>query len=104
MSHATAVNHVTIDERGIARIDDSRFKVIHLAAAVRSGIATPQELHAAYPQLTMAQICSALAHYYDHQSEMDAQIDREAAQAEADRLAAPESPGHRKLRERKLLP
>ena len=99
-----AVNHVTIDEKGIPRIDGTRFKVLHLAAAVRSGLESPQELHRAYPQLSMAQICSALAYYYDNQGEFDRRIDEEAQLARTERSAAVESPGRKKLRESGLLP
>jgi hypothetical protein len=39
---AMATNHVTIGDDNVPRIDGSRFKVIHLATAVRSGIETPR--------------------------------------------------------------
>ena len=79
-------------------------RLIHLVAAVRSGLESPHELHQAYPQLTMSQICSALAYYYDHQAEMDSHINTEAALASAERFAEPVSPGQIKLREMGLLP
>ncbi len=104
MTGTMAQNHVTIDEHGIPRIAGTRFKVIHLAAAVRSGVESPHDLHQAYPQLTMAQICSALAYYYDHQAEMDSRINAEVDLASAERLAEPMSPGQTKLREMGLRP
>ena len=104
MIGTVALNHVTIDERGIPRIDGTRFKVIHLAAAVRSGLESPHALHQVYSQLTLAQICSALAYYYDHQAAIDEQISEEVELASAERGAEPSSPGRSKLREMGLLP
>ena len=48
-------NPVTIGADGIPRVDGSRFKIIHVAAAVRSGPDTPRALRDSYPQLTPAQ-------------------------------------------------
>src|SRR5258708_16603483 len=93
--------HITIDDKGNARIDGMRFKVIHIGQAVRAGLDTPQKLHEAYPQLTLGQICSALAYYFDHQAEFDATIDRLAKEAEEARAAQPETPALKKLRELK---
>ena len=44
------------------------------------------EIHRQYPYLTLGQIHSALAYYYDHKVEMDGEI--EGATHEADRLRA----------------
>ena len=97
-------SHITIDDRGNARIDGMRFKVIQLGEAVRTGLDTPQKLHDAFPQLTMAQICSGLAYYYEHRPEIDAQIDCELREFERKRAAAPETPGRKKLRQQGYLP
>ena len=104
MTEAMDFNHVTVDDEGVARIDGTRFKVVHRAAAVRGGTESPAELHRAYPQLTTAQICSALACYYDNQAAFDRQIDEERAFAAAARAAAPQTPGRAKLRRLGLLP
>lgn len=90
-------NHVTIDANGVARIDGTRFKVLHLAMAVRGGTVTPEQLHDAYPQLSLAQICSALACYYDNQAAFDRQIDDELVLAISERNNAPISPLRAKL-------
>ena len=104
MSQALAVNHVTVAADGIARIDGTRFKVLHLAMAVRGGTESPQQLRRAFPQLTMAQICSALACYYDNQAAFDLQVDEDLAASMADRSEAPETAGRAKLRDRGLRP
>lgn len=98
MLQASDFNYVTVDGQRVTRFDGTRFKVVHLAAAVRAGTESPAELHRAYPQLTMAQICSALACYYDNRAAFDQQIDGETALDEAERLAAPDTAGRIKLR------
>jgi uncharacterized protein (DUF433 family) len=63
-----------------------------------------EEIQRQHPDLTLGQVHSALAYYFDHKEAVDRRI------AEGDELAtqlraeAEESPGRRKLRERGLLP
>jgi len=38
---------------------------------------SPEEIHFQYPHLSLAQIHSALAYYYDHQAEFDTEITRQ---------------------------
>lgn len=91
-------SHITIDERGIARIDGTPLKVIHLIEAMKAWFPTPEALCAAYPQLTRSQIHAALAYYYDHQAQIDGEIERRLEQF--DHLSeVEESPLRRKLRE-----
>ena len=68
-----SVEHIAIDDRGVARLVGRRIKVKHIVVDMRSGM-TPDEIQAAYPHLTLAEIYAALAYYYDHQSQIDAQI------------------------------
>lgn len=99
-----APSHVTIDEKGVARIDGSRMKVRHLVEAWKSGASTPEKLQESYPHLTLAQIHAALSYYYDHRAAIDAEIEQGLRDFEAARAAAEETPGHKKLRHSGLLP
>lgn len=69
-----SVEHISLDEKGIARLAGTRIKVQHLVEARQSGIDTPEKLQEAYPHLNLAQIHAALAYYYDHRSAVDEQI------------------------------
>ena len=69
-----SVEHIVLDENGIARLAGTRIKVQHLIEARKAGVDTPEKLHEAYPHLSFAQIHAALAYYYDHQSAIDEQI------------------------------
>lgn len=60
--------------RGKPRIDGTRIKVEMIAESVVHLGQTPLEYQAAHPHLTLAQIHSALAYYYDHRNETEASI------------------------------
>ena len=94
----TETNHVVLDERGVAWIDDTNVKVVEVAADHLAHGSSPQEMHLQYPHLSMAQICAALAYYYDHRTVLDSQLDEQMRQYERQRAATPDSPGKAKLR------
>jgi uncharacterized protein (DUF433 family) len=73
-------NHISIDERGIPRIDGTTTPVIMIVKDKISGL-SPDQIRAAYPYLSLSQIYAALAYYYDHQADLDAQIARETHRA-----------------------
>lgn len=58
---------------GKAVIAGTRIPVWLLVANTQDGI-SPDEIDAAYPELTLAQIHDALSYYYDHPEEIDAEI------------------------------
>jgi len=93
-----SVEHIALDERGVARIAGSRVKVIHLVMEKRSNGWTVEELQAQFPHLTPAQVHAALAYYYDHRAELDAQIQASIREDEEAERVAGESPAARKLR------
>lgn len=78
---------IIIDDRGIARLADSRIRVVGIVMEQMKGY-TPQQIQEAYPHISMAKIHAALAYYYEHQAELDAKIEREARVAEELRKAA----------------
>jgi uncharacterized protein (DUF433 family) len=59
---------------GRPRIAGTRLPVWQIANAVRMGD-TVDDLLAAHPGITAAAVHSALAYYWDHQAEIDAEID-----------------------------
>jgi uncharacterized protein (DUF433 family) len=65
--------HIEISADGHARIRGTGFKVRILAEEYLNG-ATAQELQEWHPHLSMGQIHSALAYYYDHKQEYDDEI------------------------------
>lgn len=79
----------------------TKVKVIEVALDKLAHGSSPEEIHFQYPQLSLVQIHAALSFYYDHQSELVAEIGRRWA--EVNELAAREadSPLRRRLRELK---
>ncbi len=68
---------------GEARIDGHRIRVRDIVAARDLGALTPEEIVAnAYPNLTLAQVYSALAYYEDHRAEVDASWDAETSRVD----------------------
>jgi len=44
---------------------------------------SPEQMHVQYPHLSLAQIHAALSYYYEHQAELDADIERRDRDVEA---------------------
>ena len=65
---ATSYEHITLDDHGTPVIEGTRLRVIDLMMARRVDGLSPEKLQEQYPTLTMGQIYSALAYYYDHQA------------------------------------
>ena len=60
--------------RGRLRVRGTRIKVSELAWRHVYATQSPDEIVEALPQLTLAQIYAALAYYFDHRDEIDAEI------------------------------
>jgi uncharacterized protein (DUF433 family) len=91
--------HIRLDARGVAWIDQTNVKVVEIVLDKLAHGSSPEEMHFQYPHLSLSQIYAALAYYFDHQSEIDAQIERGAQDYEQLRSQAGETPLHKRLRE-----
>src|SRR5438128_1701977 len=92
MPIAATIPHIRLDEQGRPWVDETNVKVIEIVLdhlAYGWSAETIQENH---PHLSLAQVYAALAWYYDHQTEMDAEIDRQRERLQAMRAAAKDSP------------
>jgi uncharacterized protein (DUF433 family) len=72
----TRDEHIVLDEKQVPIIAGTSMKVIELVLDSRAYGWSPEELHFQHPQLTLGQIHSALAYYWDHQEELDADVER----------------------------
>ena len=59
--------HIRRDERGVAWVADTNTKVIEVAMDHAAYGWDSEEIHAAHPQLSLAQIHAALLYYHDHE-------------------------------------
>jgi len=101
---STETAHILLDDSGVAWIDDTNVKVIEVVLDKLAYGWSPEECHLQNPHLSLAQIHAALAYYYEHQAELDVEIQRRLAKVEEWRKSHPESPGRKKLREQGLRP
>ncbi|MBC6480635.1 MAG: DUF433 domain-containing protein [Hormoscilla sp. GM7CHS1pb] len=100
---ATEYKHIQLDAKGIPLIGGTTMKVVELVMAHMAYGWGPEELHYQHPYLTMSQIHSAFAYYWEHKEELDADIElREEYVKQAERSAGP-SPIAAKLRAMGLL-
>ncbi len=100
---ATTYEHVELDENGVPIIAGSTMKVVELVVAQMAYGWSPEELHFQHPYLTLGQIHSALAYYWDHKEALDADIEQRWEFAEQARREAGPSPLVAKLRAQGLL-
>ncbi|CAN5715038.1 hypothetical protein BH24ACI2_BH24ACI2_12900 [soil metagenome] len=95
---AVIESYIEIDENHVAWIADTRIKVIEIALDKLAHGSSPEELHFQYPHLSMAQIHAALAYYYDHRDELDAEILRRLREVNGLAARQADSPLQQKLR------
>lgn len=75
-SIATAYRHIHLDDLHVPIVAGTTMKVVEIVLSQRAYGWSPEEIHFQYPHLSMSQIYSALAYYWDHRSEMDIDIQR----------------------------
>ena len=76
---ATEYKHIQLDERGTAIIVGSTMKVTELVTSHQVQDWSPEDLQVEYPHLSLGQIYSALAYYWDHRQVLDVEIQRREA-------------------------
>ncbi len=70
MSNILNSDQIHLDERGVAWIGDSNIKVIEVILDHVQAL-SPEQIHAEYPHLSLAQIHAAIAYYGEHTQEID---------------------------------
>ena len=97
-------SHVWLDADGVAWIDDTNIKVIEVALERIAHGSSPEEIYDQHRgHLSLAQVHAALTFYFDHQAEMDAEIDRQVREFDALRGVTLNSPGRQRLRAQEKL-
>ena len=87
----TAYEHIVLDENGVPIIAGTNMKVIELVLEKMAYGWSPEELHLQHPYLTLGQIYSALAYYWDHREELDQDIERRLKRADRIQKSIPTS-------------
>ena len=72
----TRYEHILLDEAQVPMIAGTTMKVVELILDHLAYGWSPEELHFQHSYLTMGQVHSALAYYWDHRAELDRDIER----------------------------
>ena len=84
----------------------SRLPRIRVAQIVMDYLAhgwSPDEMCRHYPHLTPAETHAAMTYYYDHQAEIDAEIQAELAEVRAAQASAPPTPFELRMQAKGIL-
>jgi len=98
----TRYEHILLNEDQVPTIAGTRVKVIELVLDHLAYGWSPEELHFQHPHLTMGQIHSALAYYWDHKAEIDRDIERRLQLVDQLQQTLPSSLLAERLKARKL--
>ncbi|RMH20564.1 MAG: DUF433 domain-containing protein [Acidobacteria bacterium] len=100
---ATSYEHIAIDENGVPQIVGANTKVVEVVVHMRASGISAEQLAVELPHLTPAQIHSAMAYYWDHKDELDADVARRREYAERMRREMGQPPIVGKLRQQGLI-
>ena len=89
---ATRYEHIVIDDQGVPLISGTTMKVIELVLEQEAHGWSAEELRFQHPYLSLGQIHSALAYYWDHKQELDHEIADRLATVEQLRRTIPSPP------------
>lgn len=78
---STVVSQIEIDDQGVAWIVGANTKAIEVVLDKIAYGWSPEEIHFQHPHLSLAQVHSALAYYYENKESLDAEIDRDYQEA-----------------------
>lgn len=97
--------HIRLDDRGVAWIDQTNVKVIEVVLdKLAHGLSAEEIYLEHYKHLSLAQIHAAFSYYYDHQDEIDAEIDRQLQNVEELQNQAGKSPFVQRMKALGRLP
>lgn len=94
----TVASHIVLDEKGRPIIEGTTTKVVEVVLDKLAFGWSPEEMHYQHPHLPLAKIHAALSYYYDHQAELDADIERGYLEVQRMREAAGESAFVKRMR------
>src|SRR5262245_56548186 len=97
----TRYEHIVLDEAQVPYISGTTLKVIELILEQVAYGWSAEELHFQHPYLSLGQIHSALAYYWDHKDELDNDIARRQALVEELQRTTPIPPLVSKLNAQK---
>ena len=99
----TRYEHIVLNDSRVPVIAGTTMKVVELVLAQAAYGWSAEELNAQFPYLTLGQIYSALAYYWDHREELDTDIEKRIEKADRIRKSMSESPLVKRLKGKGLV-
>jgi uncharacterized protein (DUF433 family) len=99
----TNYKYIELNNDNVPYIAGTTMKLVELVSSHITYGWSPEELHFQHPYLSMSQIHSALAYYWDYKTVLDADIQERFERVEKLRQEAGESALVKKLRTQELL-
>ncbi len=100
---ATRYEHIVLNKTGVPTIAGTTMKISELVVEQMAYGWSPEELHLQHPYLTLGQIHSALAYYWDHREEVDRDIEHRLARVDQVQRSAASSSLVARLRSKGLI-
>ena len=95
--------HVVLNEKGVPVISGTNIKVIEIVLEKTAYGWSPEELHFQHPYLTLGQIYSSLAYYWDHQDTLNKDIERRLTFVNQTRKITEQTPLIARLKSKGLI-
>src|SRR3989304_7399 len=99
----TRYEHVVLNEAHVPLISGTTMKVVELVLAQAAYGWSAEELHIQFPDLTLGQIYSALAYYWDHREELDGDIENRVKKVNEIHKSTPGLPLVKRLKDKGLI-
>src|SRR6266545_8141359 len=99
----TRYEHIVLNDLHVPIIGGTTMKVTELVLAQAAYGWSAEELHIQFPHLTLGQIYSALAYYWDHREELDKDIEKRLKTINELRQSTMASPLRARLKAKGLI-
>jgi uncharacterized protein (DUF433 family) len=99
----TKYEHIVLDEKEVPIVAGTNMKIIELVLEKTAYGWSPEELHFQHPYLSLGQIYSALAYYWDHKEALDRDIEERLKHVNRIQRETKQTPLEDRLRSKGLI-
>ena len=103
MSTATTYEHIVLNQDGVPIIKGTNTKIVEIVLEMKAYGWSPEEIHFQHPHLSLGQIHSALAYYWDNADEISRDIKERLNRIEEIRRQSGTAEIKEKLKEKGLI-
>ena len=103
MSVTTTYEHIVLNQAGVPIIEGTTTKIVEIVTEMKAYGWSPEEIHFQHPYLSLGQIYSALAFYWDNADEIDRDLKARLAKVEKIRGQIGTSEIKEKIKEKGLI-